>query len=315
MMDEYTKWCDAEATSKEDAIATAARTIDELDATIEESSGSISALTGEIEELAAKISASEADLANATGIRTSEKAAFDATEKELVETQDSLERALVMLKRNMGFLQGKAHKQNMENVVSSLRTIVDASWISTEEKAKVQQLLQTEDSDEDLTLTAQPQATTSAYETHDGGILGTLTELKTKAEESLSKERKTEMEAQHAYELLKQSIEMELSGMQKRMSAATNERSSAEETMHAATAELEETKTSKSADEAYLADLKMDCAAKSTEWAERQKSVADELAAIAKAKEILSSGVSVLLQVQRSVDDPDAEKRQRVTDF
>ena len=55
--------------------------------------------------------------------------------------------------------------------------------------------------------------------------MGTLTELKTKAEESLSKERKTEMEAQHAYELLKQSIEMELSTMQKRMSAATSERS------------------------------------------------------------------------------------------
>ena len=36
-------------------------------------------------------------------------------------------------------------------------------------RPKVQQLLQTEDSDEDLTL--QPQATTSAYETHDGGIL------------------------------------------------------------------------------------------------------------------------------------------------
>jgi chromosome segregation ATPase len=313
LMDEYTKWCDSESNEKEDAVAEAGRTINELKATIEESSGSISALTGEIEDLAGKISATEADLANATGIRTSEKAAFDATEKELVETQDSLERALVMIKRNMGFMQGKSHKQNMENLVASLRTIVDSSWISTDEKAKVQQLLQTEDSDEDLTLTAQPQAATSAYESHDGGILGTLTELKNKAEESLSKERKTEMEAQHAYELLKQSIEMELSGMQKRMSAATNERSSTEETMHAASAELEETKTSKSADEAYLADLKMDCAAKSTEWAERQKSVADELAAVAKAKEVLSSGVSVLLQVQRSVDDPDAEKRQRVT--
>ena len=33
------------------------------------------------------------------------------------------------------------------------------------------------------------------------------------------------MEANHAYELLKQSIEMELSTMQKRMSAATSERS------------------------------------------------------------------------------------------
>merc|ERR1719487_6312 len=303
MMDEYTKWCDSESNQKEEAIATAERTIDELDATIEESSGSISALTGEIEELAAKISASEADLANATGIRTSEKSSFEATEKELVETQDSLERALVMLKRNMGFLQGKGHKKNIDDLVTSLKTIVDASWISTEEKAKVQQLLQTTDSDDDLTLTQQPQATTSAYESHEGGILDTLVELKGKTEESLSKARKTEMEAAHAYELLKQSIEMELSGMQKRMSAATNERSSTEETMHAATAELAETKKSKAADEAYLADLKMDCAAKATEWAERQKSVAEELTAIAKAKEILASGVKVLLQVKRSVDD------------
>merc|ERR1719506_1939560 len=310
MMDEYTKWCDSEANQKEEAVAEAGRTIDELEATIEESSGSISALTAEIEELAGKISASEADLANATGIRTAEKAAFDATEKELVETQDSLERALVMIKRNMGFMQGKAHKKNMDELVTSLKTIVDASWISNDDKAKVQQLLQTED--EDLTLTLQPQATTSSYEQHDGGILETLTELKGKTEESLSKARKTEMEANHAYELLKQSIEMELSGMQKRMTAATNQRSSTEETMHAASAELEETKKSKVADEAYLADLKMDCAAKATEWAERQKSVEEELGAIAKAKEILSSGVKVLLQVQRSVDDDDAGKRTRV---
>merc|ERR1719453_1138356 len=197
-----------------------------------------------------------------------------------------------MLKRNMGFMQGKSHKKNMDDLVTSLRTIVDASWISTDEKAKVQQLLQTEDSDEDLTLSLQPQAATSSYETHDGGILETLTDLKTKAEESLSKERKTEMEAQHAYEMLKQSIEMELSGMQKRMTAATNQRSSTEETMHAATAELAETKKSKAADEAYLADLKMDCAAK--------------------AKEILSSGVKVLLQVKRSTDDVDGEKRNHV---
>merc|ERR1719504_224487 len=145
----------------------------------------------------------------------------------------------------MGFMQTKSHKKALEELASSLTTIVEASWISTEDKAKVQKLLQTDDSDEDLTL--QPQATTSSYETHDGGILGTLTELKDKAEESLSKARKAEMEASHAYELLKQSIEMELSTMQKRMSAATSERSSTEETMHAATEELEETKKSKAA--------------------------------------------------------------------
>merc|ERR1719504_239349 len=256
------------------------------------------------------ISASEADPANATAIRTSEKAAFEATEKELVETQDSLERALVMIKRSMNFMQTKGHKKALDELAVSLKTIVVASWISSDDKAKVQKLLQTDDSDEDLTL--QPQATTSAYESHGGGILDTLTELKDKAEVSLSKARKAEMEANHAYEMLKQSIEMELSTMQKRMAAATNERSSTEETMHAADEELEETKKSKVADESYLSDLKMDCASKAKEWAERQKSVAEELSAIAKAKEILSSGVKVFLQVKRSVDDIDSTKRQRV---
>merc|ERR1719353_2479153 len=269
----------------------------------------ISALTGEIEELASKISYSEADLANATEIRTSEKSAFEATEKELVETQDSLERALVMLKRSMSFMQSKGNKKAIDALASTLQTVIEASWISSEDKAKVQQLLQTEDSDEDLTL--QPQATTSSYDNHGGGILDTLTELKDKAEVSLSKARKAEMEANHAYEMLKQSIEMELSTMQKRMAAATNERSSTEETMHAATEELEETKKSKAADEAYLSDLKMDCAAKSKEWSERQKSVDEELAAIAKAKDILSDGVKVFLQV-KDVNDVEGTKRQRV---
>merc|ERR1719375_37615 len=213
----------------------------------------------------------------------------------------------------MAFMQSKGSKKALESLASTMKTLVEASWISSEDKAKVQSLMQTEDPDDDLTLTQQPQATTSAYESHGGGILDTLTELKDKAEVSLSKARKAEMEANHAYEMLKQSIEMELSTMQKRMAAATNERSSTEETMHAASAELEETKKSKAADEAYLADLKMDCAAKATEWAERQKSVEEELGAIAKAKEILSSGVKVLLQVKRSVDDDDAGKRQRVT--
>merc|ERR1719375_2102528 len=213
----------------------------------------------------------------------------------------------------MAFMQSKGSKKALESLASTMKTLIEASWISEQDKAKVQSLMQTEDPDDDLTLTQQPQATTSAYDNHGGGILDTLTELKDKAEVSLSKARKAEMEANHAYEMLKQSIEMELSTMQKRMAAATSERSSTEETMHAASAELEETKKSKAADESYLSDLKMDCAAKATEWSERQKSVEEELGAIAKAKEILSSGVKVLLQVKRSVDDADAGKRQRVT--
>merc|ERR1719163_2519997 len=63
MMEEFSKWCDEESNDKEDAITSAQRTINELGATIDDSSGSISSLNSEADELAAKISTADADLA------------------------------------------------------------------------------------------------------------------------------------------------------------------------------------------------------------------------------------------------------------
>merc|ERR1719265_1473614 len=263
-MEEYSKWCDAEENTKTDAITSATRTIKDLSATIEEATGKISTLSAEVDELAAKISTGEADLASATSIREEEKSAFDANEKELLDTSDSLERALVVIKRGQtGFLQTKDGAEVMKRLAAGLKPIVDASWITSAEKAKVQALLQSQSDDDDLSL-----------KDGDGeapGIVETLTDLRDKAKESLSKARRAEMEQAHQYEMLKQSIEMELG---------------------------------------YLEDRKVDCATKVKEWDERHKTVAEELGAIAKAKEILSEGVKVFLQERSSNDEA---KRQQVT--
>merc|ERR1719456_604941 len=310
MMEEFTKWCDEESNEKEDAITSAQRTINDLSATIEDSTGSISELNSETDSLAAKISTADADLASATKIRNEERAAFEASEKELEETVDTLERAIVVLKRGQtGFMQAKGANKQLETLADTLSKIVSASWVTAEEKVKVQSLLQSED--EDLSL--QPQATTAAYASKGGGILDALADLKTKAEESLSSARKTEMEASHSYEMLKQSMEMESSQMNKRMGEATNQRAGTEEAKHMAAEELTETEASLKSDSAYLADLKQSCAAKATEWSERQKSAAEEVAVIEKAKEILSSGVKVFLQVDKSANDADAQKREQVS--
>merc|ERR550537_67680 len=98
MMAEYSKWCDSESNEKEDAITSSKRTIGDLEAEIADATARISELGTEVEELAGKISEAEADLKNATGIREDEKAAFADSETELVDTVDSLERALVVLK-------------------------------------------------------------------------------------------------------------------------------------------------------------------------------------------------------------------------
>merc|ERR1719456_1696451 len=106
MMEEYTKWCDEEENSKQDAITSNKRTIGDLNAVITDSNARIGELSSEIEELAGKISAAEGDLKSATGIRDEEHGSFSATEKELLETVDTLERASAVLSRGQfSFLQ------------------------------------------------------------------------------------------------------------------------------------------------------------------------------------------------------------------
>merc|ERR1719161_2972366 len=250
MMEEFTKFCDSESNTKEDAITSAQRTINDLSATIEDSTGSISELNSETDSLASKISTTDAELAEATKIRNDERAAFEASEKEHSETIDTLSRAIVVLKRGQtGFMQAKGANKELETLADTLSKIVSASWVSADQKVKVQALLQSED--EDLSL--QPQATTAAYASKGGGILDALADLKEEAEASLK------------------------------------------------------------TDTAYLADLKQNCAAKATEWSERQKSAAEEVSVIEKAKEILSSGVKVFLQVDKSANDADAMKREQVS--
>jgi len=315
MMEEYSKWCDSESNEKEDAITSHKRTIGDLEAEIADATARISELGTEVEELAGKISGAESELSEATKLREEEKAAFAASESELVDTVDSLERALVVLKRGQtSFLQAR-DQDTLKKMTMSLSKIIEANWVNSKDKAVVQSLLQStsEENDEDLSL--QPQAKTSGYQSQGSGILDTISDMKEKAESTLSDARAAEMKANHEYEMLKQNLEMQISTMKKRMSEATTEKSGLEDAKATAEEELSSTKKTLADDEKYLEDLKQSCSMKAQEWATRQKDAAEELAAIAKAKEVLESGVKVFLEVSsktHSKNDEISAKRDRV---
>merc|ERR1719440_220437 len=197
----------------------------------------------------------------------------------------------------------------------SLSKIIEANWVNTKDKAVVQSLLQSTSGENDEDLSLQPQAATSSYQSQGSGILDTISDMKEKAESTLSDARTAEMKAQHGYEMLKQSLETEIATMQKRMSAATTEKSSLESAKASAEGELSSTKKTLADDEKYLEELTQSCSMKAEEWATRQKDAAGELAAIAKAKEVLESGVKVFLQVSTKAkvrDDGSASKRERI---
>merc|ERR1719359_970653 len=147
----------------------------------------------------------------------------------------------------------------MNKMTMSLSKIIEANWVNEKDKAKVQSLLQSksEENDEDLSL--QPQAATSGYESHGSGILDTISDMKDKAESTLSDARKAEMTAAHEYAMLKQNLETQISTMKKRMSEATTEKSGLAD------------------DEKYLEELMQSCSAKAQEWATRQKDASEEL--------------------------------------
>jgi len=296
LMEEYTNWCDEEANEKEDAITSSKRSITDFKATIQDATATIGTLTSTIGELTGKISSSEGDLKQAVSIREKEHKDFAAAEKELEETVDSLTRATSVLKKNLGFLQGGNVAKKLGMMASGLQKIVEASWVNEHQKAVLQSLIQSQSGESDEDMDLQPQATAAAYESQSGGILDTIADMQAKAEESLSSTRSEEMNTEHSFQMVKQGLEDEIAVMKKQLSQATLTRSKTEEELHAAQQSLTETETTLAQDEKYLAELKQSCAAKASEWAERQRSAADETAAIEKAKGILSDGVTALVQ-------------------
>jgi hypothetical protein len=247
-----------------------------------------------------KVSAEETELANAKSIRDEEHAVYLASEKELSETVDSLERASTVVKNNLGLMQGRVATA-VQAMAAGLHKVIEASWVNDHERSVVQSLLQASDGDEQTPV---------AYTSSSGGIVDTLTDMRDKAEESLSSTRKEEMDAAHSYALLQQGLEDSIAVAKKQLTEDTLMRSTTEEELHGAGAELAETEKVLSTDTAYLAELKQSCESKAVQWSARKKSAAEEMAAIEQAKSTLSQGVPTFLQtgarVKASADGEDA---------
>merc|ERR1719156_482231 len=185
--------------------------------------------------------------------------------------------------------------------VAALKNIIEAEWVDVGSKRKLKSFLQAaaqakEDEDDDLSFT-QPQAKQVAYESSSGGIVKTVEEMQGKAEDTLSDLRKKEMSDSQEFSMLEQGLKSEISHGEEKLSTATKGKAANEQAKEEASGKLVETQKSKAADEEYAGTLKTECEAKASEWEARQKSAAEEMGAIEKAKTILVDGVKAFVQV------------------
>jgi len=286
---EFSEWCEDQSKDLQFEIKTAKADVESLTATIEQAKANIGAADQQIDELSNTISTDEADLKAATEIREKEHADFAAEETDLVDTVDTLERAIAIIEREMAknpaLLQ--AESQNSGNLVAALKALVEASAINSQDASKLTALVQnsqtSDDSDDEM---GAPDP--AAYKSQSGGIVDVLSGLLDEANGQLEKARKTESNNQHNFELLKLELEDAIKFGNKELGKAKKRKAEAGETQASAEGDLAVTTKGLNEDVAQLGDLHHDCMTKAQDFEISTKSRGEELKALAQAKKIIA---------------------------
>merc|ERR1719281_1656292 len=310
--EEYAKFCDDQSVEKDYAIKDGKESMEELDATITDTSAGIESAAAKIEDLSTKISDTESELSTATALRKHENEEFVKKEKELLETTRELEGATTAIKKSLSLVQlrggkvGQSERDALNALVAGLGQLVEASFVKPEQRRHIQSFLE-QRADAEESFEARARTLDS------NAIVDTLTEMTDEAEESLTTTRKREAEAAQTYALLKQSLEGETKGMKEELGESTQFKASSAEKLAQAQEDLAITTKSFNEDTAFLKDLKKDCQTRAREFEVTVKDNKAELTALGKAKAILlkkfalvqtSTKVHALAKAQAQNEDP-----------
>ena len=288
---EYFEWCDDSAKNSQFAIKTATSEVEELEAKIAELTATIETSSGKIEDLSAAIASDEKELKEATAIREKELADFQKSEAELMDTVDTLGRAVGILEKELSKNAGafaQIDTSNMKSLVSALGAIVDGAAFAGVgvNKEKLMALVQAQqgDQDDDLDMGAPAAA---VYESKAGSIVDVLADMKDKAESELSDLRKAESNTAHNFNMLKQSLEDQIAADTKSMEELKAKKASAEQDKATAEGDLSVASKDLASAQNELATLHSDCLTTAADYEATVTSRKEELAVIAKAKKIL----------------------------
>merc|ERR1712224_423679 len=122
----YRNWCDREKRDAKVTIQKTKREISDLQSDLQTEDAFRKKVSTELEKLAAEASGNEADLKKAETVRQHERAAYLQVEKTLVQSIDSLERAIDVMGKKAPALP-QTGSANLAHVASMLQSITQGS--------------------------------------------------------------------------------------------------------------------------------------------------------------------------------------------
>merc|ERR1740122_468553 len=213
----YAEWCEDRSRNLGFEIMTGKAESNRLNSVIAKEASTIESLTAKVDELVADLHVDDADLKAATDIRQKEKAAFAATEKDLLEAIDMLGRAALIIEKEMKGGASMMQLERANNLEQALSVLVQAALIRSADAGKLSSFVQEVQQQEDVEVGAPAG---SVYESHSGSILDSLQDLHEKAVAQLQELRESETADRHRFEMLKQSIEDEIAYGKKQLADA-----------------------------------------------------------------------------------------------
>lgn len=305
---EFVDWCGKTSLQKQFEIKNAASRKEYLEAEISMASSIMEEATSRISELSGSIATDEADLKAATHLRELERSDFDAVDKELTDTIETIDKAVAILEKEVArhgagaaFLQKPT--QGMLEFAGAINSLLGAATLlSVDDRTTLQSMIpnaaQTADSDGDDSSASNMlqqvasfgrQPVQRVYAAQSGGIVETLQSMQSKAEEAQLQGRKKETTAKHNFEMLKLSIEAKLSTGKKEMDATKKQLAMQNEHKATCEGELSTIKKDLAADQEYLNKVQQDCMEKAVSYQNDMTSRKEELSALANAKKIIQS--------------------------
>jgi len=297
---EFAEWCEDRSSNLGFEIKTGKSQVNTLNGAIAKETSTIAALTTRVEELSAELSQDEADLKAATHIRTVEQGNFAASEKDLMETVDMLGRAAIIIEREMNSGASMLQLKNAHSIEQALSILVQASQIASLDASKLTAFVQASQKGDDADVGAPDGA---VYTSQSGDILNTLQDLKDKAEGQLDAARNQETKDTNNYQMLRQSLEDQISYGEKELAEAKAGISESSEKKATAEGDLGVTSKELAEDVKAKATLHHDCMSRAETFEAETKSRGEELNALAKAKQIIREATSAASFLQTGASD------------
>jgi len=269
----FQEWCEGVRSAKTRSIKESSDQITQLSADIAKAESDAETLAGEIAALEKEIAEAEAQAKSATGMRKKEHSDFLAQETDYSESIDAIQRAVQVLKTRTA------------DVPQALTQVQKSALIPLHAKAALESFLQSRSAA--AADAGAPEA--NAYEFQSGGVIDMLEKLEAKFKEELLGLQKAEMSGKANYQMLMQQLEDDMKADKSTVAAKTSAKAGRIEDSAAATGDLKLAESAKAEDEKTLSDTLAECHMKSEEFEKNQVTRAEELKAIGKAVEILSS--------------------------